>query len=659
MEDVKTAQQKLAVDKMVWILEKQETDLTFVKKSDKDYILEGIAAIFGIENNNHRIYEEAEYLPHLDYLKAKIAKKGLLGELDHPEKFDVSLKNVSHIIESLDYDKGSRQVKIRIKLLNNHPAGEMAKALADAGVPLRISSRAAGVVRENKRVQIKKIFTYDLVCESGFEEATLERINEGLSNGLSHIKSQSLENRLENISESLGFEKSSGVRIYNVSEDKRDEFLKSMGEEKINNSNQEMANYVTIDELDSYSVLIKTEIGALRERIEGAPGLQKIEETIQLLESKVAQIEKYSRYLAENLDKTIAYSEYLAENVDQNIEYSKYLAENLDRNISYAEYLAENVDKTISYSEYLAENLDKGISFANYLAENLEKGIAYGEYLAENLDKSISYQEYLAENLDRNISYSEYLAENLDKSITYGDYLAENIDKGISYSEYVAEKLEKNILYSEYIAENVNTIPATPATKMNEGARATTEVKIDKPATYAGLSTKIDALLESVKKQKTRSAANESQYHFFRFLSEGKRAEFDALDETKKQKVADALKDNAYFSEADVTRKWDSALVEKIDVTPKYLSAMPEDFKPLYEALSPQEKESIHAQSVGFKLDTEYQIKNFWQTRKLKKTKAVGFISLNEQEMANKSTSPQVSEYITNIGDEIAKRFRK
>lgn len=657
MEDIKTSQQKLAVDKMVWILEKQESDLTFVKTKESDYILEGIAAIFGIENNNHRIYEEAEYLPHLDYLKAKIAKKGLLGELDHPEKFDVSLKNVSHIIESLDYDKASRQVKIRIKLLNRHPAGEMAKALADAGVPLRISSRAAGVVRENKKVQIKKIFTYDLVCESGFEEATLERINESVSTGLSHIKSNSLENQLENISESLGFEKSSGIRIYNVTEEKRDEFLKTIGEDKINNSNQEMANYVTVDELDSYSVLIKTEIDALREKIEGAPGLQKVEETIKLLESKVAQIEEYAKYLAENLDKTIAYSEYLAENVDQSIEYSKYLAENLDKSISYQEYLAENLDRNISYSEYLAENLDKGISFANYLAENLEKGIAYGEYLAENLDKSISYQEYLAENLDRNISYSEYLAENLDKTITYGDYLAENIDKGISYSEYVAEKLEKNILYSEYIAENVNSASVAPTAKMNESVDTNKE-KVEKPAVvYEGLSSKIDALLESVKKQKTRTAANESQYHFFRFLSEGKRAEFDALDETKKQKVADALKDNAYFSEADITRKWDEALVEKIDVTPRYLSAMPEEFKGLYEALTPQEKESIHAQSVGFKLETDYQIKNFWQTRNLKKTKAIGYISLNEQEMVSKG--PQVSEYISNIGEEIAKRFRK
>ena len=585
---------------LVWILEKQNSDLQ-VTKNSRDYILEGPAAVFGVENNNHRIYEEAEYLPHLDYLKKKIEKKGLLGELDHPEKFDVSLQNVSHIIESLEHDRDGRQVKIKIKLINGHPSGEMAKALVDAGVPLRISSRAAGVVRENKKVQIKKIFTYDLVCDSGFEEATLERINESLGGGLGVLKKKSMESQLEDISESLGYEKSSGVKIYNVSEDKREEFLRLLEGEKTNTSNSEMnTQYVTVDELNNYSLLLKEEINKLQEKIGSANAIPETSASMKVLEQKIAQIEKYCAYLAENLDKNISYSEYLAENLDKNIEYSKYLAENLDKNISYSEYLAENLDK--------------------------------------------------------NISYSEYLAENVDKTISYGEYLAETLDKGISYSEYIAEKLEKNILYSEYIAENVNVSSAPQAKPVNESVEPT-ETKETMSVDVHKLNEQIDTLLLNVRTKKANTAANEAKYSFFRFLSEGKREEFESLDQTKKQKVVDALQDNVYFSEADIVRKWDAALTEKQDLTPKFLTEIPEDYKALYEGLSQTEKDQISAAAEGFRLETPYQIKNFWQTRpQLRKQKIVGLVTLNEQ----KTSEPAKVPYnLRHISEEIGRKFGK
>ncbi len=55
-----------------------------VAKNNNDYILEGIAAVFGQENNNHRIYEEKEYLPHLDYLQKKIERKKAVGRIRPP-----------------------------------------------------------------------------------------------------------------------------------------------------------------------------------------------------------------------------------------------------------------------------------------------------------------------------------------------------------------------------------------------------------------------------------------------------------------------------------------------------------------------------------------------------------------------------------------------
>ena len=65
-------------ENMVFILEKQNQILEARQENTadgKEYILRGTAAQFGVENNNNRVYEEGEYLPHLEYLKDKIKQK--------------------------------------------------------------------------------------------------------------------------------------------------------------------------------------------------------------------------------------------------------------------------------------------------------------------------------------------------------------------------------------------------------------------------------------------------------------------------------------------------------------------------------------------------------------------------------------------------------
>ena len=73
-------------------------------------VLEGVCAVFGQINNNRRVYEKEEYLPHLSYLQEKIQKGQLVGDLDHPQHFDVTLKSASHIIQGLTYDGGNNYI---------------------------------------------------------------------------------------------------------------------------------------------------------------------------------------------------------------------------------------------------------------------------------------------------------------------------------------------------------------------------------------------------------------------------------------------------------------------------------------------------------------------------------------------------------------------
>ena len=679
-------------ENMVFILEKQNQILEASKETTsegKEYILKGIAAQFGKENNNNRIYEEGEYLPHLDYLKDKIKQKRLVGELDHPEKFDISLNNVSHVVEDLMYNKDGRILEIKVRLLDT-PAGQIAKRLVDAGVPLSISSRAAGNVGPDKKVQIKKIFTYDLVADPGFQDAQLERVYE--SAGFSHDeviykRQKSVVHNLECVNESFGLKNDDSMRIYNVNGN--EEFKKIINKDKnkstIMESNRE---FVSAEDLNQYTMFLKKEMEAMKAEISSLRA-ERVEEgqalsfnkpmpamgngynngpsatTTDSMEDRVGRLEKYSDYLAETLNGAIKYGEYLAENLDNSITYSKYLAENLDKNISYSKYLAENVDKSISYSEYVAENLDKSveyskylaekvdetiqyseyvaekvdtnISYSEYLAENLDKVISYSEYLAEKVDQGIGYSEYIAEKLDQGIGYTEYLAENVNKGIAYSEYLAENLNKGISYSDYLAEKIKNNIAYSEYIAESVNS---SLGETINENVREQADLASNAglfesgfAGDYTTISGKIDALIESVQTQKTESLTKKAAEKF--------------QPTAKTQKAGQVLNENL-----------------NEETTPssghKFVDEAPEEYAQVWESLNEGHRQSLIAQSAFYNLETPYQIKNFWSTRQLGKN--LGLQKLVENETIETPTPATnslgySSDYLSRVAQSLEGKF--
>ena len=691
-------------ENMVFILEKQNQILEASKEmtsEGKEYILKGIAAQFGKENNNNRIYEEGEYLPHLDYLKDKIKQKRLVGELDHPEKFDISLNNVSHVIEDLTYDKDGRTIGIKVRLLDT-PAGQIAKRLVDAGVPLSISSRAAGNVGPDKKVQIKKIFTYDLVADPGFQDAQLERVYE--SAGFSHEdviykKQKSVINGLECVNEALGLRNDDSLRICNVNDN--EEFKKIINKDKNKSTimeNTPNREFVSADDLNQYTMFLKKEMDAMKaeiaslrsERVEegqalsfnkpmpalgngynngpsATPPVQPNGETPEgSMEDRIARLEKYTNYLAENLNGAIKYGEYLAENLDNSITYSKYLAENLDKNISYSKYLAENVDKSISYAEYVAENLDKSveyskylaekvdesiqyseyvaekvdtnISYSEYLAENLDKGISYAEYLAEKVDQGIGYSEYIAEKLDQGIGYTEYVAENLNKGIAYSEYLAENLNKGIAYSDYLAEKVKNNIAYSEYIAESVNN---TLGDSINESAIEQADLASNAglfesgfAGDYSTVSSKIDALIESVQTQKTETLTNKVAERF--------------QSPAQTQKADQVLNENLNEEES------------KPSTGHKFVDEAPEEYAQVWESLTEGHRQSLIAQASFYNLETPYQIKNFWSTRQLGRN--LGLQKLVENENIESNEAPVTpkgysSDYLNAIAQALEGKF--
>ena len=257
------------------ILERSSTELEF-KQDGGSYVLEGIFGEIDKKNKNNRIYTEEEYLPQIEALQAKIKASKLLGELDHPANFDVSLKNVSHVIEELTYDKDTKQVKGRIKLLDTD-AGRQAKALVDAGVPLQISSRAAGAVESNGQVKIKQLFTYDLVADPGFENAELTRMNE-----------------------SFGFDSGEGLYIYEINT------TENNTTENKNENKMAESKFISTEDFNKYSQYLSEEIKSIKESMTSLADDESTKSTVESLK-------EYTEYLATKLDESIEYSNYLAE----------------------------------------------------------------------------------------------------------------------------------------------------------------------------------------------------------------------------------------------------------------------------------------------------------------------------------------------------------
>tara|TARA_B100000497_G_scaffold66750_1_gene75394 strand:+ start:8052 stop:10259 length:2208 start_codon:yes stop_codon:yes gene_type:complete len=413
------------------IVEMSSSALSSVQNEEKAYILEGVFGQIDQKNRNNRIYTESEYVPQIEALQQKIEASKLLGELDHPTSFDTSLKNVSHIIEELTYDKDSKEVRGKIRLLDTD-AGRQAKALVDAGIPLQISSRAAGAVESNGKVKIKQLFTYDLVADPGFENAELKRVNE-----------------------SYGFDNNSGLWIYEMNTEGQ-----ATNELEINKTqikeNKNMAEFVKADDFNKYSEYLANEIKSIKEGIAAKEETSSEDTTVENLTShndhiveSVNKLSDYVGYIAEKLDESIQYSEHVAEKTDQSISYSESIAEKLDQGIQYTEHLAEAVSKVKDFSNYLAEAHNEGatthetlVGYVEYLKENLQSVSEYADYIAESINESVVTEEDEAENPgieEEDVESAEEITDNEEEGDVKGEEVAKEGDEDAEDAEDVTE----------------------------------------------------------------------------------------------------------------------------------------------------------------------------------------------------------------------------
>jgi hypothetical protein len=652
------------------ILERSSNTLTF-KEDGGAYVLEGTFGEIGVKNRNNRIYSEAEYVPQIEALQAKIKSSKLLGELDHPQNFDISLKNVSHVIEELSYDNTTKLVTGKIRLLDTD-AGRQAKALVDAGVPLHISSRAAGTVESNGQVKIKQLFTYDLVADPGFANAELKRVNE-----------------------SFGFEDGGDILIYEINS------IENNKTQTIEENKMEQSRFVTSEDFNKYSKYLATEIKSLKESL--------TEKTNDVFAKEVESLKEYSSYLAEKMNSVITYNNYLAEKLDDSIQHGDHVATKVDESIQYSEKIAESVNKVKEYTNYLAEAYNDGaathenmLQYIDYLRENLQKVTEYAEYVAESVNKNLLVEDEgltgteadelkddskdvttdvvdgdgkkYAKADDRAEDDSKELEKDLeDTKAVDGENVGKEVTEAAGETGTKADKLKddskdvtppvvdgdgKKYAKADDRAEDDSKelekdLEDTKAVDGENVGKEVTE-EVDRMDAYkAAITEKLQALVEKA------TAKQSTAPSFLKFISESKVQEYNGLTEEDKSKVLKVVEGKGFLTESQIYALWNQSLAgAPVENEPKVISAMPTEYRETWNGLSESKKNQLLAQSKYHKLETEYQVRNFWQTRDLRETSQV----IEKIEMVKESNEVVVNKLpydLTDMKASIAKQFKK
>ena len=646
-------------EKRVLVVERSGSDISYsnetvtnnLGKQEESIVLTGIFTTFNQKNRNGRIYESADFLPHIEALKESIKNHTLLGELDHPHGFEISLTNASHVIESLDYDPQRNVVVGKIRLLNT-AKGKDAQALVRDGIPLHISSRAAGTVDESGHVKLQQLFTYDLVADPGFANAVLSRVNEGVdSNPISDESRRILtemKEKYEKLNEGLNLIQSSDdCEIYETNT----ELLPETGQEGLNtdrfgaaqqnqnankraingtiddtnnNNNMDNGKYISFEDFQKYTENLseiiadlqsaianyKTELDSVKKEKEGIKPTETFEDgktdnsaiaalvadevnaKVSEVQEKYNNLKKYTMYLAEQLDKSISHQDYIVENAND-------ILKKQDEIIKHNNYIVDNLNDTIGYQNYIAEMLDKSIDYSNMLAEEQNKNIAHSDYLVEKMNQMIRHQDYIAESCNNIIEEGNKLNEKFEQLKSHNNYIVEGMNNIVAHNDYIVESInskEENALNEENKVVEENNKP-TENQKPEQKTDENKEEKFNSKKYQSEINEKLGNLISTVKT------------HY----EETKKKEVEQIAESKK-----AIENSNEFM---------------------LVNYIPERLKEKWANLSDERKQEILAESKMLVIKDANTATYFWNTRDMRE-KRVEMKKVEEQVTANHNNNP-------------------
>ena len=130
------------------------------KGVNSNLLVEGILATAEVKNGNGRYYAKDLWQREIDKYMENVKQNRALGELDHPDSSIINLKNVSHNIKKIWWD--GDHVMGMIEILPT-PSGNILKALFDNNIPVGVSSRGMGSLKQmGEMMEVQDDF--ELLC---------------------------------------------------------------------------------------------------------------------------------------------------------------------------------------------------------------------------------------------------------------------------------------------------------------------------------------------------------------------------------------------------------------------------------------------------------------------------------------------------------------
>jgi len=648
----------------VFVIESIDTPIEVTPSpSNGKYEYIATVAKFNITNENGREYIREDYLKHLPGLKDRILKKTLMGELDHPQNYDTSLKNVSHLVTDVWYDKSDDTVKIKLELVDT-PYGKIAKILIDAGIQLSISSRSAGKVDAQGRVTLFRIFTFDLVAEPGFAQAVLlpsvpQRIQENftmLNESFNYSENNCVTNKMDFLYESKFY--GDNAKIYKVNDDDISSFEKSLNKQQNKNNINEM---ISRTEFDAYSKIMQKELTALRNLVNGGKineAAQAQEEDVQAQtqaqdqtqaqedvqsQSTPIQVQVQTQMQEEPIQVQSQPIQVQAQPVVQPMGSMTPNAQPIgalgiegipavqpvggqvpglempNGDMPTVGDTMEVVQKLINYINFIAKQLEAVMGHSEIVTEMMNRTINYSETIGQTLNEHINYTNATNKLLNETINYTQELAgvinENgtiTEKTINYLNLIGTRLNETIELSNVISDKTQKAIEFSEYNANVFNEHVDFTNLLANEingtnftNAKAEGITNRNLQDNVSSISESTNNVLTEVDKvlskinERSNTSVLESQFPFLKLLTESNKQVFYKLDNDTKVEVVATLKSGVYFNEGDVMSVVNGILENKNKDIPTYVKLMPDKYKQVYESLNENEKGEIHRKATS------------------------------------------------------------
>ena len=633
------------------------------------YILEGVFAELDKLNRNQRIYPKNEYLKHLAYLRDDI-KKGepLLGELDHPDdRFEVKLKEASHRVIDLWYDEKQNVVMGKIELLNT-PNGKLAQSIVDQGIPLHISSRAAGSVNADNTVSIQQIYTYDLVCKPGFAGAVLHRVNESAdapkyTNDVRNFLQSSYKMESMNAAPQYGFvnedmsvseikasanlrNEAKELQINNQIEINIEDMTKPLNENT--NPDQTVGKPLTISGNGASALGIPTALEGDDNKDDDKK--EDVSDKAPDANDKPAESSDNKKEDGEDekcpkCGKNPCKCDDKKE--DDGKKEKKSVSEEEDKDDDKDDDSEEDGDGSEGEGE---DKSDSGVEIIEVEAEF--EGDDKDDDMIKDVEPDFGDDD---EDEDKEGEDKEGEGDKSSEDKPKEEDKAEEAERTVDCNGSKDKSSEK--LYDNEKAKK-------EADKLADEAKDEIEEREDK------LMKKLDDLRAAIeKKSKSKEESkNESlvmaQYPASMMMNESNFAEFVGLSESQKSKVVDYLRDNNFADKKSINENWKNG-VNYVAETPAWLKYAPENYKALYEAASDTVKKSIATTASYLLFENQYDINSFWENS--------GLASANERKLLNESfvnvlpkvapadketTLPYSNEYIKQIAD-MASEYNK